>query len=160
MARIPRYRGLLTWQDTAFERRTATKRAKGVFFAMRHKSIRHALSTWADFAQNAVDGQRRLRRALTEWRGECLRSGWHTWTERLAIIRRQRSTVLAFRHRGLLAALLQWESIVVSATERDRLFSRGVSVFQVRSPPPSAHHRPRVPIPARALWPQPLPSRP
>ena len=62
-----------------------------------------ALNSWMEMSDQRRTAQRRMRSAINELRGSCLRAGWYRWSLRIHSSRRHRGLFARLRHRGLLS---------------------------------------------------------
>jgi hypothetical protein len=127
-------RALNSWLEMACSRKASKRAVAGALFGMRHHRVlrafnswietsahrrtackcsprRHpppfptgAFNSWIETSAHRRTAQRRMRSAINELRGSCLRAGWYRWSLRIHSSRRHRGLFARLRHRGPIAS--------------------------------------------------------
>jgi hypothetical protein len=92
----------------------STRGSKRPLIGGRHASAHHgvtlppfptgAFNSWIETSAHRRTAQRRMRSAINELRGSCLRAGWYRWSLRIHSSRRHRGLFARLRHRGPIAS--------------------------------------------------------
>ena len=121
-------RAMNTWAAIA-----ATVRRLRVYGAVFKStpSVRAALTTWMEFADEFGLMRRRLCVAAKTWQGDSLTSGFLLWARWSVELVRHRTFLRRLMNRALSDALNTWVEGVSSLSELKACFQRGASVFSI-----------------------------